>query len=381
LRNKSKFLIRVVESSDFDNLILFFKRAYGKQTVFQDAQFLQYYFSSKKKNVKPMSACVIGLNSDSEIVSHYGGLFSEMKIDNRIYNLIWGVNAFTLPEWRGKGINSAIVNYINKNNEVNGVIGFNEKTASFYEKIGYNIFNFQKFARYVFVLDKRKTKKTVDFIQQDNRRLNKLFETQFTENPTSVIEQVVELTAENIGEYKLLLDEKTNGITTIHRTLAFLKWRILENPFIKYKAFGYVEKRRLLAYVALRKEILSPLGYSVNRIVDLYGKKECISALLDQIIMESVSNRHIYIDFSMFGLIYNDELISSGFIKLENDDYCILPQVTAPMENRPNNEYIGFFSKNHSNAITNLSKENVYFTRIDSDRDRLGRINQIKQRS
>ena len=29
-----------------------------------------------------MSKCVIGINPEGEIVSHYGGLFYEMKIDN-----------------------------------------------------------------------------------------------------------------------------------------------------------------------------------------------------------------------------------------------------------------------------------------------------------
>jgi len=48
-----------------------------------------------------MSKCVIGINPEGEIVSHYGGLFYEMKIDNNSHSLIWGVNAYTLPDWRG----------------------------------------------------------------------------------------------------------------------------------------------------------------------------------------------------------------------------------------------------------------------------------------
>ncbi|MGB2963476.1 MAG: GNAT family N-acetyltransferase [Anaerolineales bacterium] len=380
MRNKQEFLIRNVETTDVDNLILFFINAYGKLTIFQNVQFLQHYFSSRENGIEPMSECVIGLKPDGEIVSHYGGLIYEIKINNNSHPLIWGVNAYTLPEWRGKGINSVIVNHIIENSEINGVIGFSKKAALFYEKIGYNIFNFQKFSRYILVLDKGKTKITVAFIEQDTMRLNKLFERQSVKNSTSVIKQVIKLTADNIGEYELRLDEETAGITTSHRSLEFLKWRILENPFIKYKVFGYLIEGKLLTYIVLREEILSPIGYKVNRIVDLYGKREGISPLLDLTIRESIINKDIYIDFSMFGVIYKEELISSGFIKLENDDCCIFPQVTAPIENRHNNEYLGLFSKNHSDAIANLTKENVYFTRIDSDRDRLGRISQIEQR-
>jgi hypothetical protein len=375
------FLIRNVETSDVDNLIPFFIKAYGKQTIFQNAQFLEHYFSSRKTGIKSMSQCVIGLSPDGEIVSHYGGLFYDLRMKKDIHTLIWGVNAYTLPEWRGKGINSAIVNFINESSEINGVIGFTQTAAEFYQKIGYNMFDFNKFTRYVLVLDKEKTKETVAFIKQDVNRYKELFDKQAIKDPGSSIEGVVELSPDNIGEYELRLDEETAGLTTSHRSLEFLEWRILNNPFIKYRVFGFVRKGMIFTYIALREEILNPIGYKVNRIIDLYGNKAGIGPLLDLSIREALSKEHIYIDFSMFGGIYGQELISSGFIKLDDDDFCIFPQVTAPIENRLNYEHIGLFSKDHSEAISNLKKETVYFTRIDSDRDRLGRISQIEQGS
>ncbi len=334
-----------------------------------------------------MSGCVIGLNSKGEVVSFFGGLFYEMRTENKIYPYIWGVNTYTLPEWRMTTVFPRILDYISENIDILATMGVQEKALKFfirglklYKKGGSNSsnsFDFQKFARFILVLDKRKTNEIVDFIKQDNKRLNELFKNQPMKDSASIIEQVVELTTENIGEYNLRLDDGVVGITTTNRTLEFLKWRILENPFIKYKVFGFVNKKKLLSYIALREEILNPLGYKANRIIDLYGNKKGICTLLSKTIQESIINKHIYIDFSMFGTIYNKELISSGFIKLENDDYCILPQVTTPIENRPNNEYISFFSTKYSAIIASFTKENVYFTRIDSDRDRLGRISQI----
>ena len=78
---------------------------------------------------------------------------------------------------------------------------------------------------------------------------------------------------------------------------------------------------------------------------------------------ESVSKKHIYIDFSMFGSIYKMELNSFKFISLENRDCCILPQVTSPIENRPNEEFLGILSKPFCDEIKNLYRENVYFAR------------------
>jgi hypothetical protein len=379
MNSKKEFLIRNLESTDLDNLINFFKKAYGKETIFRNVKFLQNFFSLTNKCFCPMSACVIGLNSDGEIVAHYGGMFNEMKLNNSVHTMFWGVNAYTLKEWRGKGINSAIINHIIDSNIIHGVIGFTKKTAIFYEKIGYNVFNFQKFVRYVLVLDHAKAKETVDFIKQDNKKFRKLFKNLALKNSNSFNEHVVKLTSDNIGKFEFNLDEKNVTITTTHRTLEFITRRILENSFIKYEVFGFVKDGKLLTYIVLREEVLSPLGYKVNRIVDLYGKIEGICALLDRTIHDSILNQHIYIDFSMFGAIYNEELTLSGFMELKNDDYCLFPQVTAPIENRPNCEYIGFFSKNHSTEIRTLKKENVYFTRIDSDRDRLSKISQLKR--
>ena len=121
------------------------------------------------------------------------------------------------------------------------------------------------------------------------------------------------------------------------------------------------------------------MSYKVNRIIDLFGNKEGVVNLLNHTINYSVLNNSIYIDFSKYGKLYEEELIQIGFDKLENDDVCILPMVTAPIENRPNHEFITIQSKLHNNEIHSLSVENVYFTRIDADRDRIARISQIIQ--
>jgi GNAT superfamily N-acetyltransferase len=73
--------------------------------------------------------------------------------------MIWGVSAYTLEEYRGKGVNSKIIEFITNNFEVNGVIGFTSQTSLFYQKLGYNIFNFEKFSRHILVLKLKKQKK------------------------------------------------------------------------------------------------------------------------------------------------------------------------------------------------------------------------------
>ena len=147
--------MRTVVPSDLAELKKFFIKSYGENTVFQNEDFLKYYFSSLDESEALLPNSLIILNDQQEIVSHYGGLHSEIRFGNEIIPLIWGVNAYTLKEWRGKGFNSKIVTYIHENNEVNAVIGMPPSAPGFYSELGYNIFSGETMDRYIYVLEER----------------------------------------------------------------------------------------------------------------------------------------------------------------------------------------------------------------------------------
>ena len=369
--------IRPAHVSDIKNLCNFFSEAYGPQTVFQNKEFLMHYFAAFNKSRPSFGMCVIGVNSVGGIVSHYGGLYYKLKMGQVTWPIIWGVNAYTLPEWRGKGLNTKIVSYILDNNEINGVIGFTRETSLFYQKNGYNMFNFDRFSRFVSVLDYTKTAEIVALIGQSRDRFNKFTQSQGLFLADDQQSEIIRLTKENIRNYEFNIEAELAGIVTTHRTVDFLIWRFLENPGIDYHVYAVLERGAVVAFIALREETLAPTKYKVNRIIDLYGKKDAIRPLLGKAVRESISKKHIYIDFSMFGTIYQNELISSKFFKLTGEDSCLLPQVTAPIEKRENYEYLGIQSQSKAKAISTLSIKNVYFTRMDSDRDRLANVSQM----
>lgn len=123
--------IRNATLKDLPKLTEFFIDAYGTNTIFKSEEFLKYYFNAI--NNEPLSNNIIAVNKDNKIVSHYGGLNTNLKIRDKVYQLIWGVSAFTLNEYRGKGINSKIVEKLVNDNQINGVIGFTKSTADFYK--------------------------------------------------------------------------------------------------------------------------------------------------------------------------------------------------------------------------------------------------------
>ena len=149
MSSNDEILIRTVQKLDLEKLKDFFIKAYGESTVFQNEQFLLYYFKNQDIGIDPLNYSLVGVTMNGEIVSHYGGLHYKLKLKNKIISVIWGVNAFTLPEWRGKGINSKIVKYIHENNEANAIIGMPFEAPLFYKKFGYNIFNKETLNRFV----------------------------------------------------------------------------------------------------------------------------------------------------------------------------------------------------------------------------------------
>jgi len=379
MKNTNEIIIRTAQISDLERLKKFFIKAYGEKTIFQNEDFLNHYFDASLNNKPVFSNCLIGINSKEEIVSHYGGLEYKLIIKNKICSMIWGVSAYTLEEYRGKGVNSKIVEFIANNFEVNGVIGFTSQTSLFYQKLGYNIFNFEKFSRHILVLEKEKTKEVCNYINQDFNFLKKQIKSLGEVSNVKYLDKVIELTAENIDNYELSLEKDFPEITTTQRTKDFLKWRFFKNPFIEYTLYGVIENGAIVAYIALRIETLVPFSYKVTRIIDLFGRVDAIKPLFSKTANNALSLKHIYIDFSKFGSMYEKEFNSFGFISLSNEGCCILPQVTSPIENRPNGEFLGILSKSFFEDINSLTFENVYFTRMDSDRDRIANINQITE--
>lgn len=368
--------IRKATASDLKNLKRFFIEAYGMRTIFQNEQFLQYYFNSRNDKESPLSAIVIGVTPKGKIVSHYGGLYYQLKLSNKTISVIWGVNAYTLPEWRGNGYGSEMVKFIVRNNESNAVIGMPFEAPHFYKKLGYNIFNKDTLQRFAYVLD-AETYNVIQSIGQNIKKAKRLLPIQGSD--TIVVKKsnnIVALTKNNFNHLDLDID--IDSIVSTHRSREFLNWRFIENPYIDYTVYGYLKNHKIISYIALREETLSPFTFTVTRIIDLFGKIEGIKFLLDYTIDMSFSRGHIYIDFSMYGKLYEKQLIESGYVKLENNDVCLLPQVTSPVENRPNHEFIVLQSKAHNELFQSLSKERVYFTRMDGDRDRIAKISQIK---
>ncbi len=365
---------RYVKNNDLDKIKNFFVSSYSEKTVFQDKEFLSWYFSSLDSDKSIMKKCIISQSDDGRIISFYGGLQRYLKLGDKSIPFVWGVNAYTLPKWRGKGLNGSIVKQLMENNEINGVIGMNYKTAQYYVNVGYNMFNLMTFDRYVLVLNK-KTFDIIKNIGQDVKLAKTLFciyNEDFFPNESNIIELKRGVFEKND------LNFDVDIFVSINRDLSYLKHRFIDNKFINYRIFAYVTENKILGYIASREEILHPYKLKAYRIIDIYGNSIQVYSLLQYIIYDAQKRNNLYIDFSMFGHLYRDVMREAGFAILEGKDICLLPQVTSPVKNKPNHEFIGIQSLKYNDDIMILNQNDVYFTRADSDRDRLNILSQLQ---
>jgi hypothetical protein len=363
--------IRWARLSDIDALVSFFLKSYGSETIFGDKDFLKYYFKLWDKNFGVFENNLIAINDNGEVVSHYGGLQYNIVFNNIKYSIIWGVNAYTLPLWRGKSINSRMLKLLQKSNKFNGVIGFTEDIARFYNSINYNIFDYTRFSRFVYVIDFDKTREIVKIVNNEDNLISWI-PNLVSPKTDSNIDEIVVLTKENILDFSIDLFTQPNLLTT-DRSSDFIQWRFLNNPYIDYSLHGFKVENRIVAYIVARVEIIKKMNISILRIIDLFGNYEGIEVLLQHIIENSKKENHIYIDFSMIGKIYRKLLTVLGFYQFDNEEYSVFPQVFDPIEKRTNNEYLGIHTESESNFLDSISINDVYFTRMDSDRDRIGR--------
>ncbi len=377
--SENNYSMRFVEETDLESLKQFFVKAYGEYAVFQNSGFLNWYFNQESHRNAFMKSCIIAVNDKDEVVSHYGGLRYTLMLHNRPISMAWGVNAYTLPEWRKRGINSKLVIEMARRHDILGTIGMSHDAASFYQGLGFNMFHKQRFCRYVLNMDV-KTFEVVKKMQQNSDQAKKLFDVVPYNLSTSSWENentVIEIRKENFNA--LTVDFKYDVFATTYRDKNYLQWRFLDHPYIDYQFIASVSQNKMGAYAVSRRERLNPTEHYATRIVDVYGHDNCLSGVIKEVLRRAKKNNDIFVDFCAFGAVHQATFMNLGFTRLQNEEVALLPQVTAPIENRSNDEFIGLFSNKYKNEIEKLTEKDIFFTRADSDRDRIAHINQLQK--
>ncbi len=368
------YTVRHVRLDDVPKMPAFFREAYGEQSVFISEQFLKFYFGSPYMPVDLATSLLAECNETGKVVAFYGCRAYKLQLFGQIVSMSQNANAYTLKDWRRRGISGSMVDYVHNNNEGNLAIGMKPSTRDFYANDGYNAFDGNPMPRFVFNLNE----KTYEIIEHIGQDLDMAYERIPIQSTAPISDSnIIQITPKNIDQFQADWYVDLKGTT--YRDMRWLKRRLVAHPFIKYDVYAYVSQGKIKAFVALREENLAPQNYKVHRIVDMYGVPAHIPALLRRAVYEGHKRGYIYIDFAKKGNIYDAQLAESNFTKLEGQDGALVPLVTAPIEKRNNHEFVCIQSKTHHATMHRLNLDNAYFTRVDCDRDRVGRLWQIPE--
>lgn len=355
---------------DLFELSRFFRNAYGEKSAFANQDFLSFYFSNSSQNEGKFNEMGFAAFFGETIVSYYGILHSNLVLNQGVLPIKWMVNAFTLSEYRGKGLNTAIIENLKKRYDTLGVISFPKESLGFYESLGFNTFQRSTLSRYIYNLNED-TFEVVKAINQDVGSAKILLPVKVSPSAQKIdtITSLRDFTGRSFNFHHF------PEILTTYRTKNHFTSRYLNNPYITYLITYSNEYDSDASIIVVRKEKLYPTQYFVYRIVDLYGNCDSLGPHIDSLIAKAYEDGALYLDFSCFGVLYEDLFKAKGFSMLKADHIEILPQVTYPIENRKNLEFVALFSKTIN--VNDLSERNVYFTRGDSDRDRINKLEQI----
>jgi GNAT superfamily N-acetyltransferase len=359
-RDGVNYAVRRATVGDLDQLAAFFVKAYGPQTVFRIERFISWLYADGDD-----LNSVIAVADDGSIAGHYGWM--PTTLIGRGANLphAWGVNAFTLPEARGHGLGSALVNAFTKVRPSVGVLGFNDEIAAFYDANGFNIFGGEMFSRHVLPLsieirDVLPLVGTTDDPAAERllspARIQTTQHCQTTQ-PSSWLDEPVDSLA---------------GYLTPQRSQRWLTWRYGTDSRLSYTVEAHESTALGRALIAYRAIALQPTEHRITKVVDLYGDVPAAIALMDRVSHQASESGHLYVDFWSFGGPYSEGLEDLSFRRFDGQDVTALPTLTDPIDRRPNTEHVCLFRAVLGDWET-LTPNDVYFTSALADRDRPAR--------
>ncbi|MBK7864650.1 MAG: GNAT family N-acetyltransferase [Archangiaceae bacterium] len=353
------FEVRWAQERDAEHLSAFFAKAYGAQSVLTDLGFLRWYLGSSDG-----FNSVIAVERAGDVVAHYGALRVPFRLADATVELWWGVNAFTLPSHRGRGLGQEVVAPIMERAELFGVIGFSPQTANFYEREGFNLFSRRRFSRYARVLREETFGLAPLYAESSDRVRARL-----PLRPWSTEEELP-----RDGRLMRGTTDVPGVIATTLRRQDYLQHRFSHAPAPRYQMFTSSSGD---AFVCFRVARLFPTGLSSLNVVDASGSVEAVRELLRRVLSAAAHLRCAYVDFVAWGGPYGDVMRDLQFETLEEDEVGLLPLLTSPIAPRDNHEYLGLYSRAHHGAVHRLNSSDVYLTRADSDRDRAARLSDL----
>ncbi len=364
--------IQRLRDADFGKWMDLTTRAYGHSNhILNDWPHLRWYFSPPGFLHDGKYETLVAVASSGDFVGTYGVLPAYIRIEGKRYSFCWFVSGMVLPECRNHGIGKKFVAELMGRFDVCGIIGFNLGVKRNYERAGFHFFNDQTLRRFILCL-KDDAFELVEFIGKDVSRAKEVVkiqkETTVSKNfskPLNYFSPDVESVFEPM---------KTSVSVMIDRNSDYLNWRYFGNPRITYENNAFIDNKKWKSILISRHERFFPKDIYGTRIIDMAGSCDDVECLLRSKILEAQERNDSFVEFSYAGTVFDPLMEACGFSELHGKDYELWPMVTSPMHSRENHEFICLGSNDKRTQLDRFSFKDVYFSRGDSDRDRMNYI-------
>jgi len=267
-----------------------------------------------------------------------------------------------LFNFRKKGLGKDCYLQARNTNGVFGVYGFTNRVSDFYKNEGFNLFKLLG-KKYIYIVNPKYS----TFLKfWKSKHLNELSKNNFlcfNEHDFNIVSSGKDIS----GKFDL------SSLNTSIRDDSFLKWKFNSFKTDNYEMYK-INNGKEVSHIIAKRVRLVPTEYYATKIIDIYGATKELKMLFKPFLKKCRDRGDIYIDYCCIGDIYNNFLESFSFYKLsvkENDHF---PELVNPLALKENQYRIAFYSNSLSKIVFKMNYENSYFTRIDSDRERISLI-------
>ncbi len=164
-----------------------------------------------------------------------------------------------------------------------------------------------------------------------------------------------------------------NDLNTSIRDETFLKWKFNNFRTDNYERYK-INTQDKVSHIITKRIRLAPTHYHATKIIDIYGEMKDLKTIFKSILEICSERGDVYIDYCCNGGVYETLFKYFSFHKLSDKETNSFPELVNPLALRENQYRIAFFSNTVPERVMTMNHENSYFTRLDSDRERISVI-------
>lgn len=263
------YRVKLAEENDIPALIDFFRKVYKPGHIMTDLEYLKWQFPGYSNLL---------LEKDKQIVGHLGLIPYKFRVREKLFNAAFLGCLIVSEDLRSHGAGVLLVQEAEKYFDILYTTGFSPPSVP--------VFKFCDWSEEALM-----TRWVRDL--KESRR--------FDEDPEIAV-------IERFGEKweKSWKVSSRDYAATIDRSAAYLNWRFIDNPKIKYQIFGLKD-----GYIILRIE--KGNEFTAGRIVDLIGGPEAVTRLVKKAVNFAGDAKADFIDFFSFPSRYSEALQEAGF--------------------------------------------------------------------